>query len=395
LLKSSRAAHPVGGFGGAITMSVHVRPLGLGRQAKPFMDVMWRVYRDDPAWIPVLRRVQMEQLNPAHNPFLRYGEAQLFLAERDGEPIGRISAQTNPAHNDFHRERGGFFGFFECTDDPEAIQALLDSAESWLRAHDADWMRGPMSFTINQETGTLIDGFDTPPMVGMPHGRPYYDARLQAAGLDPVQDLVAWRYPVGELSQRSIDARERILALGNVTIRQMERKHLRRDIGIAVDIFNDAWHDNWGFVPVREDEIDQLARDLAQFADPRLTSIISIDDEPAAMAIAIPNVNEAARDVNGRLFPFGAIKIKWRLWRGPSSGRVILLGVRRKFRTRAYAGLHLLLFSEVHLRGKRLGFDWAELGWVLQDNALLNSALPRMGATVHKTYRLYQRSLQD
>jgi hypothetical protein len=374
-------------------MSLVVRPLGFGREAKPFVDVMWRVYQDDPAWIPELRRVQMDQLNPDHNPFLRYGEAQLFLAERDGVAVGRISAQINPAHDAYHNERGGFFGFFECIDDPEAVQALVDAAAAWLRARNVDWMRGPISFTVNQETGTLIDGFEIPPMVGMPHGRPYYDDRLQAVGLTPIKDLVAWRYPVRELSERSLKARERVLALDNVSVRQMERKHLRRDIGIAVGIFNDAWQDNWGFIPVRDDEIDQLSSDLAQFADPRLTAIVSIDDEPAAMVIAIPNLNDAARDINGRLFPFGAIKLKWRLWRGPDSGRVILLGVRRKFRTRTYAGLHLLLFTEVHLRGKMLGFDWAELGWVLEDNALLNSALPRMGASIHKTYRLYQQTL--
>ncbi len=376
-------------------MSLVVRPLGFGREAKPFVDLMWRVYQDDPAWIPVLRRVQMDQLNPDHNPFLRYGEAQLFLAERDGEPVGRISAQVNPEHDAYHHERAGFFGFFECIDDPEVAQVLIRAAEDWLRARNVEWMRGPISFTINQETGTLIDGFDTPPMVGMPHGRPYYDDHLHAAGLTPIKDLVAWRYPVGELSERALKARERVLALENVSLREMERKHLRRDIGIAVDIFNDAWQDNWGYIPVREDEIDQLAGDLAQFADPRLTAIVSIDNEPAAMVIAIPNLNDAARDINGRLFPFGAIKLKWRLWRGPSSGRVILLGVRRKYRTRAYAGLHLLLFTEVHLRGKRLGFEWAELGWVLEDNALLNRALPRMGASIHKTYRLYQRALNE
>ena len=376
-------------------MSLVVRPLGFGRAAQPFVNVMWRVYQDDPAWIPVLRRVQMDQLNPDHNPFLRYGEAQLFLAEQDGEPVGRISAQINPEHDAYHHERGGFFGFFECIDDPDVAQALIAAAETWLRERHVEWMRGPISFTINQETGTLIDGFDTPPMVGMPHGRPYYDNQLRATGLTPIKDLVAWRYPVRELSERSLKARERVLALDNVSVRQMERKHLRRDIGIAVDIFNDAWQDNWGFVPVRDDEIDQLSSDLAQFADPRLTAIISIDDEPAAMVIAIPNLNDAARDIDGRLFPFGAIKLKWRLWRGPTSGRVILLGVRRKFRTRAYAGLHLLLFTEVHLRGKRLGFDWAELGWVLEDNALLNRALPRMGASIHKTYRIYQRPLLD
>lgn len=373
-------------------MSVRVRPVGFGRDARPFIDVLWRVYQDDSVWTPPLRVQLSAQLDPKHNPFLRYGNAQLFIVERDGEAVGRISAHTNPEHNAYHHERGGFFGFFECIDDVECVRALLKAAESWLIEQDVDWIRGPVSFTINQETGTLIDGFDTPPMVAMPHGRPYYDDHLQAQGYAKVKDLLAWRYPVNEPDERMQRVHDRVLAeLDGISLREFTKKHLRRDVGIAVDIFNDAWQDNWGYIPVRQDEIDQLTEDLTQFADPQLTALVCIHDEPVAMVVGIPNLNEAARDVNGRLFPFGAIKVKWRLWRGLKSGRVMLLGVRPEYRKRQYAGLALLLFAQVHLRGQRRGYDWAELGWVLEDNHLLNTGLARAGANVYKRYRIYQK----
>lgn len=373
-------------------MSVRVRPLGLGREARPFIDALWRVYADDPVWTPPLRLQLSAQLDPKHNPFLRYGKAQLFVVERDGEVVGRISAHTNPEHDAYHDERGGFFGFFECIDDADCIRALLESAEDWLAAEDVDWVRGPVSFTVNQEIGTLIAGFDTPPVVATPHGRPYYDGHLQAAGYAKVKDLLAWKYPINAPDARMQRVHDRVLAqTEGIAIREFTKKRMRRDVGIAIDIFNDAWQDNWGFVPVRQDEIDQLADDLKPFADPKLTALISLHDEPIAMVVAIPNLNEAARDLNGRLFPLGAIKLKWRLWRGLRSGRVMLLGIRPEYRKRRYAGLALLLFAQVHLRGQRRGYDWAELSWVLEDNHLLNSGLERVGAEVYKRYRVYQK----
>ena len=376
-------------------MALRVRPVGFGKQARGFRDLPWRVYADDPNWIPPLRRQLSAQLDPKLNPFLRYGEAQLFLAERDGEAVGRISAQINPEHDAYYHERGGFFGFFECDNDPAVAQALLETAEDWLQARGVDWVRGPVSFTVNQEIGTMVDGFDAQPMVAMPYGRPYYDALITACGYDKVKDLVAWRYPVGEMAPRLRAMRERLLAMDGISVREMEKRHLRRDLGIAVEIFNDAWSENWGFVPVRPDEIDQLAHDLGQFADPQLTSIVSYKGEPVAMVVAIPNLAECARDINGRLFPLGGLKVLWRLWRGPKSGRVILLGIKSAYRTRAFAGLAYMLFSEVYVRGARRGYDWAELGWVLEDNRLLNSALPRFGGSVYKTYRVYQKAASD
>ena len=381
-------------------MAIEVRPVGLGRGAQPFIDVQWRVYRDDPVWIPALRRVQAERLDPAKTPFLRYGEAQLFIVERDGEPVGRISAHLNPLHDEKWGERAGFFGFFDCIDDRAASGALLDAAGDWLRARGAEFARGPISFTLNDEAGCLVDGFDAPPMIAMPHGRPWFGPAIEAAGYERAKDLWAYRYPVdARLEPRRQGAYDRIHAMEQVRVRSFSKRRLRRDVRLATRIYNEAWSENWGAIPITDEEADRLAADLALFADPQLTAMVEIGGEPAAMVVAIPNLNECGHDIDGRLLPLGWAKLLWRLkplWRikrGPRSGRVMLLGVRPEFRTRQYAHLGAMLTAEVHVRGRARGYDWAELGWVLEDNRLLNSALARTEAEVYKTYRIYQKPL--
>lgn len=377
-----------------MTSGVRVRAIGFGRQAAPFVDLLWTVFDGDPHWIPMLRRAQMERLDPKKTPFLRYGEAQLFIAERDGRDVGRISAQINPLHDQKWNESAGFFGHFDCTNDGEAATALFDAAETWLRERGARFSRGPFSFTINDESGCLVDGFDTPPMVAMPHGRTWFPELIEASGYDKVKDLWAYRYPVdAPLGDRRERAWRRIHDHPRVAVRPFDKRNFQRDVRIAAEIFNEAWIENWGSVPITAEEADRLAADLAQFADPRLTAFVEIDGEAAAMVISIPNLNECARDINGRLFPFGWAKVLWRLKRGPESGRVMLLGVRQKWRTREFAQLGVMLTAEVHVRGAAQGYQWAELGWVLEDNHLLNHALRRTDAEVYKVYRIYEKAL--
>jgi len=342
----------------------------------------------------MLRRAQMERLDPKRTPFLRYGEAQLFIVERDGRDVGRISAQINPLHNDKWNESAGFFGHFDCIDDREAASALFAAAESWLRERGASFSRGPFSFTINDESGCLVEGFDTAPMIAMPHGRRWFPDLLEANGYTKAKDLWAYRYPVAApLGDRRERAWRRIQEHPRVTVRPFEKRNLRRDVRIAAEIFNEAWVENWGSVPITPEEADRLAADLVQFADPSLTAIVEIDSDPAAMVISIPNLNECARDIDGRLFPFGWAKVLWRLKRGPESGRVMLLGVRQKWRIREFAQLGMMLTAEVHVRGAARGYKWAELGWVLEDNHLLNHALRRTDAEVYKVYRIYEKPL--
>ena len=375
-------------------MTLRVREIGFGKAAEPFIDVQWTVYRGDRHWTPTLRRVQRERLDPAKTPFLRYGEAQLFVAERDGRAVGRISAQVNPLHDEKWGERAGFFGFFDCTDDDEAAAALFAAAEGWLRARGAAFARGPLSFTINQEAGCLVEGFGTPPMIAMPHGREWFPRLIEANGYGKVKDLYAYRYPVASaLEERRERAYRLIHEHPRVRVRPFEKQNLRRDVRLAVEIFNEAWRENWGSLPITEEEADALAADLVQFADPELTAMVEIDGEAAAMVIAIPNLNWAARDLDGKLFPLGWAKLLWRLRRGAPNGRVMLLGVRPQFRTREFAHLGVMLTAEVHVRGRAGGYEWAELGWVLEDNRLLNHALARTEAEVYKTYRIYEKTL--
>ncbi len=372
-------------------MSLQVRPIGFDKERRRFIELLWKVYRDDPMWVPPLRRQLARQLDARHNAFLTYGTAQLFLAERDGEVVGRISAHLNPVHDATHNERGGFFGFFESIDDPAVAQALLESAEDWLAQHQVDWVRGPISFTMNQEVGILIEGWDTPPTVGMAHSRDYYPALMEGAGYRKAKDLYAWSYALGTLNKRLAALYDRVAARPNVHIREFERKHFHRDVRIAAQIFNEGWADNWGFVPISEAEADQLADDLNQFASPGTTSMIEIDGEPAAMVVGVPDLNHVIRDIDGRLFPLGAIKLKWRLWRGSPRGRCILLGMRAQYHRNFSAGVAALLWGQIHHSGKRCGYEWAELGWVLEDNDLVNKSIESVGARLYKRYRIYQK----
>ena len=382
-------------------MSVSVRPLSFRskKDINAFIDVLWSVYADDPSWVPLPKMLQREALDPRKVPFLAYGEAQLFLAERDGEAVGRISAHINPRHDEYHEEKAGFFGFFDCLDDPEAAAALIAAAEEWLRDRDVDFVRGPLSFTINDEAGCLVEGFDQPPTVMNPQGRPHFGRLIEASGYAKEKDLFGWYYPVTDLSDRFETWHERIRSLPNIRVRSFDPKHLRRDVKLALSIYNDAWQDNWGFVPVSDEEADHFAAQLKFgpiiLADPRITAIVELDGEPAAMIVAVPNFFEALRGLNGSLFPFGWARFYWRLRRGLKNGRVVLLGLKRQhMRKRALAGMNLMLLSEIHLRGKEAGYDWAELGWVLEDNTLLNSSLGKTNGHIHKVYRIFRKNLR-
>ena len=382
-------------------MSVSVRPLSLTnkRDISAFVDVLWTVYTGDPNWIPLPKRMLKDALDLKQVPFLRYGEAQLFLAERDGKAVGRISAHKNPHHDAYHNEKAGFFGFFDCLDDSEAAAGLFAAAEGWLRQRQVDFVRGPVSFTINDETGCLVEGFDHPPTVMNSHGRPHFGSLIEANGYHKEKDLWGWWYTMEEMSDRLRHWHRRITSLPDVQVRSFDRKHLERDVKIALDIFNDSWQDNWGFVPVSEEEAEHFADQMKLgpllLADPRITAIVEIDGEPMAMIVAMPNFQEALAGLNGRLLPFGWAKFLWRLKRrGLRTGRVVLLGMRRKYmRRRDLAGMNVMLLAEIHFRGQAAGYTGAELGWVLEDNTLLNSSLERITSDVYKVYRLYRKDL--
>jgi hypothetical protein len=378
----------------AIDASLH-RPLGSGaKHLRQFLDVVDDVYRGDPNYVRPLDFDLRQRLSPK-NPFFQHAEGVLLTARRGGRVVGRATAQVDREHLARYRDDVGFFGFFDTIDDQEVATALLESAARWLRDKGMRTMRGPLSLSINEELGCLVEGFDAPPMLMMPHHRPYQGSLIEGAGLQKVKDVFAWKYVVGEVSTRARRATEEIAALPEVSSRMLDPKQLERDVRVVMDIFNDAWSDNWGFVPMTEAELRKTAEDFRLLLVPELTLLVSVDGEPAAFAIALPNLNAMIRDLHGKLLPTGAAKLLWRLKvSGPDEARLILLGVRRKLRhVRKYAGLSTYMYVKMNEAGHRLGIRRGELSWTLEENGAVSAGIRLMGGKIYKRYRVYERPL--
>jgi hypothetical protein len=378
-------------------MPVEVRPLqGDKKLLRAFLDVVDRIYVDDPNYVRSLDMDVSDRLNPKKNPFFEAGEAEGWLAFRGGEPVGRISASIDRLHLERYRDDAGFFGFFDTIEDEEVARALLDAAASWLRARGMRVMRGPFSLSINEECGCLVEGFDTPPMIMMPHHRPYQGGLLERAGLVKCKDLFAWTYDIGTVPPRAQKAHDEIAAMPEVTTRPLDMKNLARDVRLVMNVFNDAWSDNWGFVPTTPAQVEKMAEDLKLLAMPELTKLTFIDGEIAAVALALPNLNELIADANGKLFPFGAVKLLWRLKvTGSKTGRLVILGIRKRWRNvRRLAGLSAYLYVAMNQSAHLLGMKRGELGWTLEDNAPINVGIKLMGGRVYKKYRIYERSIE-
>jgi hypothetical protein len=375
--------------------NLEVRPV-LGRaERKAFVELPHALYRNDPAWVPPLHMEQHELITPGKNPFFEHAEAALFLAWQDGKPVGRISAQIDQEYLRLHNEPVGFFGFFECVEDQGVADGLFAAAEDWLRQRRMQTVRGPFTLSINEYAGLLIQGFDSQPFIMMPHHLPYYQGLIEKAGYHKAKDLISFSYdptkPPPEMAQGLADE---VAKHPGLRIREVDAKNLLADLKVVLDVFNEAWAKNWGFTPLTENEVKKVAKDLSMILDPRVALIAEVDGEPAAICIVVPNLNEAIRDLNGRLFPFGFLKLLWRIKvRGLRSLRLMLLGVRPKFRGSVLGGLSVLLYCEVHRRGVGRGVDRAELGWTLEDNQKINAGIEMMGGVPYKKYRVFEKSL--
>jgi hypothetical protein len=375
-------------------MTVEVRETPIGGNLRQFLNVVDYIYREDPNYVRPLDMMLKDQLGKK-NPFFQHGEGTTFTAHRNGWCVGRCTAQIDRLHLDRYKDDVGFFGFFDTIEDQEVANALLASARAWLRSRGMKRIRGPLSLCINEEAGCLIEGFDTPPMFLMPHHLPYQGGLIEKAGLAKVKDLLAWRYEVGDLPPRAAKATQEIEALPEVSAHHVDPKHMERDVRMVMDIFNDAWSDNWGFVPLTEAELKKMAADFKLILDPEITYIAYVDGEPAAVALAMPNLNEVIRDFDGKVLPFGLPKLLYRLKvKGTKSARLIILGIKKKFRhVRKYAGLSIYLYSRMSEAGKRNGYTWGELSWTLEDNGPVNVGIKLMGGKVYKKYRLYEAAL--
>jgi hypothetical protein len=375
-------------------MTITVKDIQLGGDLSDFLSVVDEVYAGDPHYVRPLDLEVSGRLS-RKNPFFEHAEGMAFVAYENGLPVGRCTAQVDAAYSERHGEAAGFFGFLDTVDKQEVTTALLERAAAYLRERGMKKMLGPFSISSNDEIGCLVDGFDTPPMIMMPHHRPYQGKLIEGAGLQKAKDLYAWRYVVGPLPRRAQKGYDQIAALPEVSVRNVDKSNLTREIEEVMSIFNDAWSDNWGYVPLSRAELTKLADDLKLILEPRLTLVLSIDGEPAAFAIALPNLNEHLKPLAGQLFPTGALSLLYGMKvKGTRTARLALLGVRKKYRTmKRYGGLSTYMYAELAKSGQRLGIDWGELSWTLEDNTPVNLGIKLMGGKIYKTYRIFDKNL--
>jgi GNAT superfamily N-acetyltransferase len=357
------------------------------KDLREFLLFPERLYRGDARWVTPLRSEQAKIFDPARNPFYEHGEIVPLIARRGGRVVGRIAAIRNTLHESFHRESVGFFGFFECENDPEAASALVGAAVGHTRSWGLSLLRGPVNPDTNGDCGLLVDGFDDPPMVMMSHAKPYYDSLIRGCGLEKARDLVAYIVEMNPSLERfgrvaSLVARRR----PSIRVRRIDMRRLESEVALFKKVYNRAWEKNWGFVPMTDIEVDHMARELRRVIDPGFVVFAEENGEPVGVALALPDLNQAIRYARGRLFPFGWVPVLWHS-RRIRQVRVLALGLVPEAKGR---GVDVLLYNALYSRWNELGYRRAELSWILEDNLLMRAPLESIGGRVYKTYRIYE-----
>ena len=374
-------------------LEVIARPVASRHDIGVFIDVPWRIYIDDPMWVPPLRLERRFHFS-RFNPFFKHGEWQAWIAYRNNQPVGRISAQIDQLHRQRYGPETGHFGLFECIDDLEVAAVLMRAAEEWLAARHTRHVTGPFNLSINQECGVLVDGFDTPPMVMMPHSRRWYGRLLEEQGYRPVKDLLAYWVEVDFKVPRLMSA---LIAKfsDQVRLRPLRRDKFSEEMEILRDIFNDAWSENWGFVPVTKAEFAELGTSLRLLVPDDCIQIAEVDGVPSAFMVALPNLNEIFAELDGSLFPFGWVKLSRIKSRGAvRTGRIPLMGVRKQFHnTPLGMALAFMVIDAPKKLARAVGVQAVELSWILEDNKPMRAVLDSLGCREYKRYRIYGKTL--
>ncbi|HQT94392.1 MAG TPA: hypothetical protein PK435_07140 [Thermoanaerobaculaceae bacterium] len=375
------------------TAALRVVPVQTSGDLRRFVDLPWRLYAGDPCWVPPLKKQVRGALDKKH-PFYADGAAdrEIFLAWRGTRVAGRIAAITNRAHNAYHNDKWGFFGFFECEDDPEAAAALVEAAAAWVKARGCDTLVGPMSPSTNYEAGLLVHGFDTPPSVMMTYNPPRYAELLEAMGLVKAKDLFAYASPVHPKSLERLEkfADRTRRREPDLFIRSVNLKEFSNEVQIIREIYNRAWEKNWGFIPVSEAEFAWLAKDLKPLVDPPLLRIGFIANEPAGFLLAIPDANPALAALNGSMANPIRLLRAMLIGRRRVGLRLITMGVKEEYRLRGIEGV---MFYEGLKAALDHGYSWCEYSWILEDNELAKRTVRLMDAEHSKTYRIYSKPL--
>jgi GNAT superfamily N-acetyltransferase len=377
-------------------VSVEIRPVVSKGDRKRFLELPYRLYATEKRWVPPLRIERKEHLDPAKNPFFEHADVQLFLAERDGRVVGRISAHVDRNLNEFQDNRWGLFGFFECEDDAEAARALVDTADAWLRERGRDRMVGPMDFTTNDECGLLIEGHERPPIILCPWQHAYYQPLLEGAcGLDKAMDLLMWELHIEgkeNVNQAIWDMADAVEPKHGIVVRPMNKKDLQNEVSRFLEVYNASWERNWGFVPLNEAEARHYAKQLKPVLDPNWAYIAERKDdgEVVGAALTLPDFNQVLGHVKGgRLLPFGWLAAL-RNRKNIDRVRVFALGVKPEYQ---HTGVAARMYQMHFEAAERTPQTWGEMGWILETNKAMNRAMEGMGGKVVRKYRLYEREL--
>lgn len=369
-----------------------VEPVASSKAQRLFLELPWRLYQHDPLWVPPLRQNQKEMVGFVHHPFYDNNQAQSFLAQRGGRPCGRITAIVNRAHNERYGEELGFFGFFECENDAEAAQALFTAAGAWLRERGIKKVRGPANPSLNYECGLLVEGFDTSPRFMMTYNPPYYADLLTAAGFEKSHDLYAYFGLTSQLS--GLDSKLHFIVAEaterfNLKLRTLDKRRFDADVRLFLDIYNQSLVGTWGFVPLSESEVRHMSDGLKHLIVPELTCICEVDGKPVGASFCLLDYNPLIKLIDGRLFPFGFLRILWGR-RGIKHARVISTNVVPEYQM---WGVGLVVNNFMVPAAVKWGISDCEFSWILESNQLSWKSLERGGARRQKIYRLYDRTL--
>ncbi len=377
---------------------IEIRPVVSAADRRAFIDLPWSLYAGDPNWVPPLKSEVAGLIGGAKsNPWFEHAEAAFWIARRDGRPVGRISAQVDQLVLEYMGAGTGQWGMFECVDDADIANALIATAETWLRGEGMTRSLGPFSLSIWDEPGLLVDGFELPPTVMMGHHLPYYARLVEGAGYAGVKELYTYELPIAAGFPPAVD---RIVAAAEkssrIRMRNVDKSRFDAEAALILDILNDAWSDNWGFVPLTPAEVAYVGKKLKPIVFEDLIRICEVDGEAAAFMITLPDVNELTRDLDGRLLPFGWAKLLWRL-RAPKVRRmrVPLMGVRKSLQGSRTASFMAFLMIE-HIRRASVanyGAVAGEIGWILDDNGPMQSIADIIESKITRTYRVYEKAL--
>jgi len=376
-------------------MSIEVRPVHSQSDLMRFIKLPWRLYRNSPRWVPPLISERKHHLDRDKNPFFQHAEAEYFLAWRDGEPVGRISAHVDQRFNEFQKNDWGLWGFFESEDDPEIANALLSTAEQWLRERGRDNMVGPMDFTTNHECGLLVDGFERPPQILENWHHPYYGALIEGYGLSKVMDLYKWELRIAD--RESVlpivfELAEKVEPKYGVKVRPMRKRDFEHEVRAFMEVYNAAWENNWGFVPLTDAELEAYAKELKPILDENWAWIAESEDgKVVGAALSIPDYNQVLAKLNGRLLPFGWAKAL-AARRKIDSVRVFALGVKREWQ---HTGVAAKFYVEHFNSASSTPQTWGEMGWILESNTAMNRGMEAMSGRIVKRYRLYEKPLAE